>query len=101
PTLQSLAASSFSFSDTGPLFSIACSLFLQSTRWGTPTLPRRPSLPPSYAPRGASIPCTLIRLRILPVHHGCTPLPPSQVATGCSNCSQGRSSPLSRCAPYL
>ena len=34
---------------------------------GTPTLPRRASLPPSYAPRGASIPCGLTRLRILPV----------------------------------
>src|SRR5260370_13709618 len=34
---------------------------------GTRTLPRRASLPPSYAPRGAFIPCGLNRLRILPV----------------------------------
>src|SRR5713226_9335498 len=40
---------------------------------GTPTLPRRAALPPSYAPRDASIPCGLSRLRILPVTTGCTP----------------------------
>src|SRR5712691_9618522 len=37
---------------------------------GTPTLPRHTSLPLSYAPRGASIPCGLSRLRILPVTMG-------------------------------
>src|SRR5712692_11323622 len=40
---------------------------------GTPTLPRQASLPPSYAPRGASIPCGLSRLRILPVTTGAYP----------------------------
>ncbi len=37
---------------------------------GMPTLPRRALLPPSYAPRGASISCDLSRLRILPVTTG-------------------------------
>jgi hypothetical protein len=32
--------------------------------------PLHPSLPPSHAPRGASIPCALTRLRILPVATG-------------------------------
>src|SRR5712692_2467814 len=32
--------------------------------------PLHPSLPPSHAPRGASIPCGLPRLRILPVATG-------------------------------
>ncbi len=32
--------------------------------------PLHPSLPPSHAPRGASIPCGLTRLRILPVATG-------------------------------
>src|SRR5712692_7332528 len=40
----------------------------------TPTLPHQASLPPSHAPRGASIPCGLCRLCILPVTTGvCTP----------------------------
>src|SRR5216683_6864408 len=41
-----------------------------NTRDGGATLlpfPRHSSLSPSYAPRGASIPCALTRLRILPV----------------------------------
>src|SRR5260370_5314342 len=42
-----------------------------------PTLPRHPSLPPSYAPRGASIPCCLSRLRILAVTTGVYPLLPN------------------------
>src|SRR5713226_4413461 len=40
---------------------------------GTPTLPRRAALPPSYAPRDASIRCSLSRLRILPVTTGVYP----------------------------
>src|SRR5260370_16822684 len=32
--------------------------------------PLHPSLPPSHAPRGGSIPCGLTRLRILPVATG-------------------------------
>src|SRR5229473_1035074 len=44
---------------------------------GTSAHPRHPSIPPSYAPRGASIPCALIRLRILPVTTGVYPLRPS------------------------
>jgi hypothetical protein len=35
-----------------------------------------------YAPRGASIPCTLIRLRILPVTTGVYPLPRALCAKG-------------------
>jgi len=47
---------------------------LQNTRGGgTPTLLRRAPLPPSYAPRGAAIPCALNRLRILPVTTGGVP----------------------------
>jgi|SRR5713226_6225427 len=47
---------------------------LQNTRGGgIPTLLRRASLPPSYAPHGASIPCALNRLRILPVTTGGVP----------------------------
>src|SRR5258708_2873058 len=38
--------------------------------------PRHPLLPPSYAPRGASIPFGLTRLRILPVTTGVYPLQP-------------------------
>src|SRR5260370_32950189 len=59
---------------SNPLFSVHCALFCKTPGVGYPTLPRRASLPPSYAPRGASIPCTLTRLRILPVTTGCVPL---------------------------
>ena len=49
-------------------------LFAKYRGWGsTPTLPSQDSLPPSYAPRGASIPCGLSRLRILPVTTGVYP----------------------------
>src|SRR5258708_11209584 len=94
--LQPLCRSWRSFSHGLPLFSIACSLFLQNTvGWypdpvfgssaGVKRLQRRrsnygttlwvyiratPLLPPSYAPRGASIPSGLSRLRILPVTTG-------------------------------
>src|SRR6266851_2962976 len=54
---------------SNPLFSVHCALFCK-TGGGYPTLPRRASLPPSYAPHGASIPCGLTRLRILPVTTG-------------------------------
>src|SRR6266851_2016151 len=68
---QSLAASCAAPKKSTPLESDKSSLFLQNTRGGgTPTLPRKASLPPSYAPRGASIPCGLTRLRILPVTTG-------------------------------
>ncbi len=50
---------------------------LQKHPGGTSAHPRHPSIPPSYAPRGASIPCALIRLRILPVTTGVYPLRPS------------------------
>src|SRR5712692_233956 len=66
--LRTLQLSLRSFFASRRLFSATCGLFLQNTRGGgTPTLPRRASLPPSYAPRGAFIPCGLNRLRILPV----------------------------------
>src|SRR5258708_5322942 len=69
--LRTLQLSLRSFFASRRLFSATCGLFLQNTRGGgTPTLPRRASLPPSYAPRGASIPCGLTRLRILPVTTG-------------------------------
>jgi hypothetical protein len=94
--LQPLCRSWRSFSHGLPLFSIACSLFLQNTGgWypdpvfgssaGVKRLQRRrsnygttlwvyiratPLLPPSYAPRGASIPSGLSRLRILSVTTG-------------------------------
>src|SRR5260370_1736306 len=55
---------------SNPLFSVHYALFCKTGGVGTPALPRRASLPPSYAPRGASIPCTLTRLRILPVTTG-------------------------------
>ncbi len=65
---------------------------------GVPTLPRvqRPASsirpPEPYAPRGASIPCALTRLRILPVTTGllwwgCTPSAPSYVAPKRKNTS--------------
>jgi hypothetical protein len=119
--LRTLKLSCRSFSDSRPLFSTTCALFLQNTRGGIPlrvlvrctkvqkclsvspllatlthsvsrksfpchsyantrdggiaTLPRRASLPPSHAPRGASIPCALTRLRILPVTTGVYPYP--------------------------
>src|SRR5258708_25629895 len=79
-SFQSTGASLPSFFTRRPLFSIACSLFLQNTGGGgTSADPRHASLPPSYAPRDASIPCTLTRLRILPVTTGvcCIPLPAS------------------------
>src|SRR5712691_8574357 len=66
--LRTLQLSLRSFFASRRLFSATCGLFLPNTRGGgTPTLPRRASLPPSYAPRGAFIPCGLNRLRILPV----------------------------------
>src|SRR5229473_7470451 len=69
--LRTLQLSLRSFFASRRLFSATCGLFLQNTRGGgTPTLPRRASLPSSYAPRGASIPCGLTRLRILPVTTG-------------------------------
>src|SRR5713101_7952301 len=43
-------------------------------RRGTSEHLRHASLSPSYAPRGASIPCGLSRLRILPVTTGVYPL---------------------------
>src|SRR5260370_19177574 len=55
---------------SNPLFSVHYALFCKTGGVGTPALPRRASLPPSYAPRGASIPCGLTRLRILPVTTG-------------------------------
>jgi hypothetical protein len=47
-----------------------CHSYTNTRDGGTPTLPRRASLPPSRAPRSASIPCALTRLRILPVTTG-------------------------------
>ena len=56
---------------------------------GMPTLPRRALLPPSYAPRGASISCGLSRLRILPVTTGvCTPPAPQFHPAGQTHESQ-------------
>jgi hypothetical protein len=49
---------------------------MQTRGMGVPPLlqlPRQASLPPSYAPRGASILCGLSRLRILPVATGVHP----------------------------
>src|SRR5260370_1558356 len=68
--LRTLQLSLRSFFASRLLFSTTCGLFLQNTRGGYPTLPRHASLPPSYAPRGASIPCGLTRFRILPVTTG-------------------------------
>jgi len=66
---QRLAASWLSFFTSLPLFSIACSLFSQNTRVGGTPAPHA-SVPPSHAPRSASIPSALISLRILPVTTG-------------------------------
>ncbi len=56
--------------------SFPCHSYANTRDGGTATLPRRASLPPSYAPRGASIPCALTRLRILPVTTGGVPFTP-------------------------
>jgi hypothetical protein len=75
PSFQAIAASLRSFFTRRPLLSTTSTLFLQNT-WGggTSADPSHASLPPSYAPRGASIPCGLSRLRILPVTTGvCAP----------------------------
>ncbi len=74
--------------DASPVVSYSCRLFVVPKKvisfgirqihtlsrkhpgGGTSAHPRQPSLPSSYAPRGASIPCTLSRLRILPVATG-------------------------------
>jgi hypothetical protein len=72
--LRTLDFSLRSFSHSDPLFSITSALFSQNTGGvGAPALPRHASLPPSHAPRGASIPCALTRLRILPVTTGVYP----------------------------
>src|SRR6267143_6198506 len=72
-SLQSAAASLPSFFARRPLESIACSLFSENTRGGgTLTHPRQASLPPLYAPRGASPSSDLNRLRILPLTTGVT-----------------------------
>src|SRR5216684_2019509 len=86
-SFQSTGASLPSFFTRRPLFSIACSLFLQNTRGGgTSANPRHASLPPSYAPRDASIPCTLTRLRILPVTTGVYTFANSSVAPKPQKC---------------
>src|SRR5712692_8372104 len=69
--LRTLDLSLRSFSPLDPLFSITSALFSQNTGGGgISTRPRHALLPPSHAPRGASIPCALTRLRILPVAMG-------------------------------
>ena len=55
-------------------------------------------LPPSYAPRGASIPCALTRLRILPVTTEVYPLRSSESLRVCGK-TQFRSSPWTFSAP--
>jgi hypothetical protein len=47
--------------------------FCKTPGVGTCTIPPHASLPPLYAPRGASIPCGLRGLRILPVTKGVYP----------------------------
>jgi hypothetical protein len=70
-SLPPLGFSWLSFSHSLPLFSTVCALFCKNTRGGgTSAHPHHAFLPPSYAPRGASIPCGLTRLRILPVTTG-------------------------------
>ncbi len=69
--LRTLDLSLRSFSPLDPLFSITSALFSQNTGGGgISTRPRHALLPPSHAPRGASIPCALTRLPILPVTTG-------------------------------
>src|SRR6266849_1299525 len=75
--LRTLDLSLRSFSAPRPFFSTTFTLFSQNTRVGdlpVSTFFSPPfSPPPSYAPRGASIPCGLSRLRILPVTTGVVP----------------------------
>jgi hypothetical protein len=44
--------------------------FCKTPGWGLPNTPAPSFVPPSHAPRGASIPCAVSRLRILPVTAG-------------------------------
>ena len=83
--LQTLEVSCASFREPRPVFSITCRLFCKIPGGGgTSTFPCQASPTPSYAPyasrmdlrdvpRGASIPCGLSRLRILPVTTGVYP----------------------------
>src|SRR5258708_29160221 len=72
--LQTLEVSCASFREPRPVFSIVCRLFCKMPGvGGTPTLPSQDWPPSSHAPRGASIPCGLSRLRILPVTTGVYP----------------------------
>jgi hypothetical protein len=125
--LQPLTVSWLSFSDSHPLFSITCSFFLQNTgggvlrsvcglstgvdedsrcrrcntghRGGGVLDTSAPPLPlPSHAPCGASIPCGLTQLRILPVTTGVLLAPAVAL---CASASQRYTCLFSVCRPLF
>ena len=84
--LQPLKVSWLSFSDSRPLFSIACSLFLQNTGgWGIPTRPldrRRESKTPGAGDATTGQPC------------GCTSVYPRHAFASAVICATWRLYPL-------
>jgi hypothetical protein len=96
--LQPLTISWLSFSDSHPLFSLACSFFLQNTGGGVLNTSAPPLPLPSHAPCGASIPCGLTQLRILPVTTGVLLAPAVAL---CASASQRYTCLFSVCRPLF